>query len=65
MNVDAPVNILNILSTFETSHPPISLSKFLASSNIPAINFTFETSHPLMSPLKLVAPANMKLILVT
>ena len=47
----APINILSIFSTLDTSHLEISRSKDFAPMNIESMVVTLETSHLEISPL--------------
>ena len=63
--LEAEVNMLSMLATFETSQPEMSPLKTEAVSNMPCMSVTLETSQPEMSPLKTEAVSNMPCMSVT
>ena len=64
-NLVAPLNIISIVVTFDTSHLEMSALNAAAFQNIPSICFTFDTTHLEMSALNNVAPKNISCIVVT
>ena len=65
LNADAPLNMLRMSVTLETSQFETSAVKDFAPLNISRIVFTFETFHFAILLLNDVAPLNIPAILVT
>ena len=65
LKASAPLNIVLILVTEDTFHPPISWLKEVAPANIPLIEVTLPVFQLPMSPLKAMALENMEVMSVT